>query len=136
MNWLDLTVVGALAGGLLFGAQRGILRQSALIVGFYVSLVLAARYYGQAAGLLVAYVPQADPAVASAYMLAGLTAGGTLALGWLPQVVYGRGGLSRAPLLDRLAGAGLGAAWSWAVLAFAATVLIYGLSFGWGAQEP
>src|SRR2546427_13304786 len=102
MNWLDLTVVGALAGGLLFGAQRGILRQSALIVGFYVSLVLAARYYGQAAGLLVAYVPQADPAVASAYVLAGLTAGGTLALGWLPQGVYGRGGVSRAPPLARV----------------------------------
>ncbi|HEY3107311.1 MAG TPA: CvpA family protein, partial [Chloroflexota bacterium] len=113
MNWLDLTVVAAVAGGLLFGMQRGILRQGALMVGFYVSLVLAVRYYGQAAGLLIAYAPWADPAVASAYMLAGLTLAGTLALGWLPQVVYGGAGLPRVPLLDRLAGAGLGAAWSW-----------------------
>src|SRR5437763_5896465 len=135
MNWLDLAVVGATLGGLLFGAQRGILRQGALMVGFYVSLVLAARYNGEAAGLLVARVPRADLSVASAYMLAGLTVGGTLGLGWLSQVVYNTGTLPRAPTFDRLAGAGLGVAWSWAVLAFAVTVLLYGLSFSWGAQE-
>src|SRR4051812_27139003 len=101
MNWLDLTVVGVLAGGLIIGAQRGILRQSALMVGFYVSLVMAARYYGQAAGLLIAYLPQADPSLASAYTLAGLTLGGTLALGTLSQLVYGGGSLLRAPTLDR-----------------------------------
>jgi uncharacterized membrane protein required for colicin V production len=136
VNWLDLTIAGALVGGLLVGAQRGVLRQGALMAAFYVSLVLAARYYSQAAGLVVAHLPQADRMVASAYMLAGITVGGTLALGWLSQVVYGDGVLLRAAWLDRLAGAGLGAAWSWAVLAFAVTVLLFGLSFGWGAHEP
>jgi uncharacterized membrane protein required for colicin V production len=136
MNWMDLTVVGALAGGLLFGAQRGILRQSALMIGFYVSLVLAARYHASAVSLLIDYLPRADPSLASAYILAGLTVGGTLVLAGLPQFAYGGGRLTGAPMLDRLAGAGLGAAWSWAVLAFAGTVLIYGVSFGWGAQEP
>jgi uncharacterized membrane protein required for colicin V production len=136
MNWLDLTVVGAVAAGLLFGAQRGILRQAALMVGFYVSLVLAARYNGEAASILVAHLPRADLSIASAYTLAGLTVGGTLGLGWLSQVVYPGWGLARAPMFDRLAGAGLGVAWSWAVLAFAMTVLLYGLSFGWGTQEP
>src|SRR5262245_28792364 len=113
MNWLDVAVVGALVGGVLFGAERGILRQSALMVGFYVSLVLAARYNGQAAVLLVAHLPRADLTVASAYMLAGLTVGGTLGVGWLSQSAYGASALPRAPMLDRLAGAGLGVAWSW-----------------------
>jgi uncharacterized membrane protein required for colicin V production len=136
MNWIDVAVVGAVAGGLLFGAQRGILRQGALMAGFYVSLVLATRYNGPAASLLVAHLPQADLSLASAYMLAGLTVGGTLAIGCLSQVAYANWTLPRAPAFDRLAGAGLGVAWSWAVLAFALTVLLYGLSFGWGTQEP
>jgi uncharacterized membrane protein required for colicin V production len=136
MNWLDVTVVGAVAGGLLLGAQRGILRQGALMAGFYVSLVLAARYNGEAASLLVAHLPRADVSLASVYTLAGLTVGGTLVLGYLSQVAYSNWTLPSAPMLDRLAGAGLGVAWSWAVLAFSVTVLLYGLSVGWGAQEP
>jgi len=136
MNWMDLTVVGALAGGLLFGAQRGMLRQGALMIGFYISLVLAARYHASVVSLLIDYLPRADPSLAGAYILAGLTLGGTLVLGGLSQFGYGGGRLTSAPTFDRLAGAGLGAAWSWAVLAFAGTVLIYGVSFGWGTQEP
>ena len=54
----------------------------------------------------------------------------------MSQTVYPQGGLPRVALLDRVAGAGLGAAWSWAVVAFAVTVLLYGLSFSWGTQEP
>jgi hypothetical protein len=136
MNWLDMAIAGGLAGGLLFGAQRGVLRQAALMLGFYVSLVLAARYYGQATGLLVDHLPHADRSLAGTYVLAGITAAGTLGVGWLSQGVYASWALPRAALVDKLAGAGLGMAWSWAVLGFSITVLVYGLSFSWGTQEP
>jgi uncharacterized membrane protein required for colicin V production len=136
MNWIDLAIAGVVCVGALTGARGGIIRQTGLMAGFYVSLVLAARYYGQAAGFVVTHVPAADRSVASAYALAGMTAGGTLGIGWLSRVVYASTGLPRVARLDRLAGAGLGAAWSWAVLAFAATVLLYGISFSWGASEP
>jgi hypothetical protein len=54
-----------------------------------------------------------------------------LAEGWAREALEDELGVALG-----LAGAGLGVAWSWAVLAFAVTVLLYGLSFGWGAQEP
>jgi uncharacterized membrane protein required for colicin V production len=135
MSWLDLAIVATMGAGILFGAQRGVLRQVALMGGFYVSLVLAAQYYSQAAGLVVTHLPHADRSLASAYALAGLTVAGTLGLGWLSHAVYAATGLPRVAALDRIGGAGLGAAWSWAVLAFALTVLLYGMSFNWGTNE-
>src|SRR5262249_26211670 len=127
--------VSAIAFGALLGAQRGVLRQVALMAAFYVSLVLAARYYGQAAGLAVDYVARADRSIASAYALAGITTAGTLALTWLSHTVYQSTRLSRFAVVDHVAGAGLGLAWSWAVVAFGVTVLVYGLSFSWGAND-
>lgn len=135
MNWFDGVVAIMLLGGVAFGAQRGVLRQALLMAAFYVSLLFAARYYGEAAGFVVDYLPHADRSVASAYVLAGLTAGGTLMLTWMSHQVYGSTALPRVEVVDRVAGAGLGVAWSWAVTAFAVTVLIYGLSFSWGANE-
>jgi uncharacterized membrane protein required for colicin V production len=135
MNWVDLSVFGAVAAGTLVGAQRGILRQLVLMVAFYVSLVLAARYYGPATGWVVQVVPRADRSVASAYALAGITVGGTLFLAWLSQRVYRATSLPRIALIDHVAGAGLGLAWSWAVVAFAVTVLAYGLTFSWGPND-
>ena len=136
MNWLDVTIAGAVALGLLFGAQRGLLRQGALMAGFYLSLVLAARYYGPATELLVTHLPQADRAVASAYTLAGITLAGTLARAWISRAATIGEGVPGAVAVDRVTGAGLGVAWSWAVVAFALTVLLYSLSFSWGVQEP
>jgi len=135
MSWLDLTIVLTVLAGIFFGAQRGVLRQVALMSGFYVSMVLAAQYYSQAAGVVVTHLPGADRALASAYTLAALTIAGTLMFGWLSHAVYAATGLPRVAAMDRLGGAGLGAAWSWAVLAFALTVLLYGLNFNWGANE-
>jgi len=135
MNWVDVGVFGAVAAGTLVGAQRGILRQLVLMLAFYVSLVLAARYYGEASGWVVEVIPRADPTVASAYALAGITVVGTLFLAWLSHLVYRTTSLPRLAALDHVAGAGLGLAWSWAVVAFAVTVLAYGLSFSWGPNE-
>jgi uncharacterized membrane protein required for colicin V production len=135
MNWVDLGIFGAITGGTLVGAQRGILRQLLLMAAFYVSLVAAARYYGEASAWVVAYVPQADRSVASAYALAGITAGGTLLLTWLSHQVYHSTWLPRIEVVDHVAGAGLGLAWSWAVVAFAVTVLAYGLTFSWGPND-
>src|SRR5437870_3644770 len=113
---------------------RGVLRQLLLMGGVYVSLVVSARYYGDVTGFVVTHVPSADRAVASAYLLAGITAAGTLTLGWMSHQVYSSTSLPGSRVLDRIAGAGLGVAWSWAVVAFATTVLLYGLSFSWGAN--
>ena len=135
VNWVDVVLVGLLGVGGLLGAQRGILRQGALMAAFYASLVLAARYYGAAGGVVVTYVPQADRSVASAYALAGITVMGTLTLTWLSQVVYRTTALPRIEIVDQLAGAGLGLAWSWAVVAFAVTVLAFGLTLNWGAND-
>lgn len=135
VNWIDVSIVAAVLAGALLGAQRGILRQVALMAAFYVSLVLAARYYADASGLVVTHLRGADRSVVSAYALAGITAGGTLSLMWLWQTVYRSSYLPRIEVVDHVAGAGLGAAWSWAVVAFAVTVLGYGLSFSWGAND-
>lgn len=135
VNWIDAAIVLVPVSGMAIGAQRGIVRQLILMGAFYLSLVIAARYYGQAAGVVVSYVPRADPTVASAYSLAGLTIGGTLLLGLVFRQAYGSTKLLRLRAVDRLAGAGLGAAWSWAVLAFAVTILLYGVSFTWGPNE-
>lgn len=136
MSWVDLGIFGAIAAGTLVGAQRGILRQLILMAAFYVSLVAAARHYAQASDWVVAYLPQADRTVASAYALAGITAGGTLLITWVSHQVYQSTRLPRIETLDHVAGAGLGLAWSWAVVAFAVTVLAYGLTFSWGPNEP
>lgn len=135
MNWLDAAIVVPAAAGLLYGAHRGVLRQVAMLAAFYASLVMAARYYAGAADLLVTYVPQADRSMAGAYALAGITAAGTLGLSWLSHSVYRSTALSRAMAFDRLAGAGLGLAWSWAVVAFAVTVLAYSATFSWGTRD-
>jgi uncharacterized membrane protein required for colicin V production len=135
MNWVDLGIFGAIGAGTLVGAQRGILRQLVLVVAFYVSLVAAARYYAEASGWVVSVMPQADRTIASAYALAGITAGGTLLLAWLSHQAYRSTSLPRLRVLDQLAGAGLGMAWSWAVVAFAVTVLAYGLTFSWGPND-
>jgi uncharacterized membrane protein required for colicin V production len=135
VNWLDVTIVASMAGGALLGARRGLLRLVAMIVAFYVSLILAARYYGPATGFVAAYLLGADRSVTSAYALAGITVGGTLALTWLSHVVYGSTALPRVKALDNLAGAGLGIAWSWAVVAFAVSVTAYGISFSWGPND-
>jgi uncharacterized membrane protein required for colicin V production len=136
MNWVDLGIFGAIAAGTLVGAQRGILRQLVLMAAFYVSLIAAARYYGQASNWVVSYVPNADRTIASAYALAGITVCGTLFLAWLSHQVYQSTSLPRIAVLDHVAGAGLGLAWSWAVVAFAVTVLAYGLTFSWGPNDP
>jgi uncharacterized membrane protein required for colicin V production len=135
VNWFDLGIVGAVVAGTLVGAQRGILRQLLLMAAFYVSLVAAARYYGDASGWIVRVLPNADRTIASAYTLAGITAGGTLLLGWLSHQAYQSTRLPRIEVLDHVAGAGLGLAWSWAVVAFAVTVLAYGLTFSWGTND-
>ena len=136
VNWVDVAIVAVVLTGAWLGAQRGILRQAALIGAFYASLVFAARYYGLASGYVVAYVPQADRSVAAAYALAGITVVGTLGLTYLSHIVYSSTTLPRLALLDHLAGAGLGVAWSWAVVAFAVTVLAFGLTLSWGASDP
>jgi uncharacterized membrane protein required for colicin V production len=135
MNLVDTGIVLSLIVGLVYGAHRGVLRQILLLSAFYASLVVAARYYGEAAGFVTEHVTAADHTVASAYALAAITTAGTLGLAWLSHGVYRSTRLSRAVAFDRLAGAGLGMAWSWAVVAFAVTVLVYGASFSWGARE-
>jgi uncharacterized membrane protein required for colicin V production len=135
VNWIDLGIVGAVAGGTLLGAQRGILRQLLLMSAFYVSLVAAARYYADASSWVVTVLPTADRTVASAYALAGITAGGTLLLSWLSHQAYQSTRLPRIEVVDHVAGAGLGLAWSWAVVAFVVTVLAYGLTFSWGPND-
>ena len=135
MNWVDLTIFGAIAAGTLLGAQRGILRQLLLMGAFYTSLVVAARYYAQAGGWLAAVLPHADRSLASAYALAGITVGGTLFLAWLSHQVYRSTQLPQIAIVDHVAGAGLGLAWSWAVIAFAVTVLAYGLTLSWGPND-
>jgi uncharacterized membrane protein required for colicin V production len=136
VNPIDVGIVFVFLVGALIGAQRGVLRQVAIMTAFYASLVFAARNYGDVAELMVRHLPHADYAVASAYTLLGITAVGTLGLAWLSRQVYQATALPGLQLVDRLAGAGLGVVWSWAVVAFAVTILIFGLSFSWGMQEP
>jgi uncharacterized membrane protein required for colicin V production len=136
MNPIDLAIGTAVAAGAVIGAQRGVLRQVAVAAAFYASLVLAAQNYGAVADLLVEQLPRADYTIASAYTLMGLTIVGTLVLVWLSRQVYQSTALPGLQVVDRVAGAGLGVLWAWAVVAFALTVLLYGLSFPWGQQEP
>jgi uncharacterized membrane protein required for colicin V production len=136
MNPVDLFIGLAVASGALMGAQRGVLRQVLVAAAFYSSLVIAAQQYGVVAQLLVEQLPHADHAIASGYTLVGLTAMGTFVLVWLSRQVYRSTALPGLQLFDRLAGAGLGILWAWAVIGFALTVSLYGLGFSWGAQEP
>jgi len=136
MNPVDLFIGLAMGSGALMGAQRGVLRQILVAAAFYSSLVIAAQQYGVIADLLVQQVPHADHAIAGAYTLAGLTALGTFVLVWLSRQVYRSTALPGLQLFDRLAGAGLGILWAWAVIGFTLTVALYGLAFTWGAQEP
>jgi uncharacterized membrane protein required for colicin V production len=136
VNVIDVGIVLVFVSGALIGAQRGVLRQVAIMAAFYASLVLAARNYAAVADLLVVNLPHADYDVASAYTLLGLTVVGTAGMVWLSRQVDQATALPGSQAIDRLAGAGLGVLWSWAVVAFAVTLLIYGLSFSWGTQEP
>jgi uncharacterized membrane protein required for colicin V production len=136
MNPVDLFIGLAMGSGALLGAQRGVLRQVLVAAAFYSSLVLAAHQYGVVAQLLVERVPNADHAVAGAYTLVALTAAGTFVLVWLSRQVYRSTALPGLQLFDRLAGAGLGILWAWAVIGFALTIALYGLAFSWGAQDP
>jgi uncharacterized membrane protein required for colicin V production len=136
MNPVDLFIGLAMASGALMGAQRGVLRQVLVAAAFYSSLVLAAQQYGAVSQLLVEQLPHADHAVAGAYTLVGLTGVGTFVLVWLSRQVYRSTALPGLQLFDRLAGAGLGILWAWAVIGFALTVALYGLGFSWGTQEP
>jgi uncharacterized membrane protein required for colicin V production len=136
MNPFDLAIGTAVATGALVGAQRGVLRQVAVAAAFYASLVLAAQNYGAVAGLVHEQLPRSDYTIASAYTLMALTGLGTLVLVWLSRQVYQTTALPGLQMVDRLAGAGLGVLWAWAVVAFALTVVLYGLGFSWGAQEP
>jgi uncharacterized membrane protein required for colicin V production len=136
VNGIDVGIAFVFLSGGIIGAQRGVLRQVAIMAAFYASLVIAARNYAAVAELAVAHLPRADYAVASAYTLLGLTAVGTLGLVWLSRQVYQATTLPGMEMVDRLAGAGLGVLWSWAVVAFAVTILVFGLSFSWGSQEP
>jgi uncharacterized membrane protein required for colicin V production len=136
VNPIDVGITVVFLVGAAIGAQRGVLRQVAIMAAFYASLVFAARNYGLAAEMLVTHLPHADYTIASTYTLLGITAAGTLGLAWLSRQVYQSTALPGLQLVDRLAGAGLGLVWSWAVVAFAVTILVFGLSFSWGAQEP
>jgi uncharacterized membrane protein required for colicin V production len=136
VNAIDVGIVLTFVTGALIGAHRGVLRQVAIMAAFYASLVFAARNYGTFAELMVEHLAGADYGVASAYTLLGLTAVGTVGMVWLSRQVYQSTTLPGIQVFDRLAGAGLGVVWSWAVIAFAITILVFGLSFPWGTQEP
>lgn len=136
MNAVDLAIGAVVLAGALMGAQRGVLRQVAIAAAFYASLVVSAQNYGAIAEVLVEQLPRSDYTIASTYTLVGLTAIGTFVLVWLSQQVYRTTALPNLQVVDRLAGAGLGVLWAWAVVAFALTVALYGLTFTWGTQEP
>lgn len=57
VNWLDILIILALAGGMLLGFMQGLLRQLLILGALLVSLVLAAQYYQ----LAYLYVRQLEP---------------------------------------------------------------------------
>jgi uncharacterized membrane protein required for colicin V production len=136
MNAVDLVIGAVVLTGALLGAQRGVLRQVAVAAAFYASLVVSAQNYGAIADMLIEQLPRVDYTIASTYTLVGLTVLGTFVLVWLSQQVYRTTALPGLQVVDRLAGASLGVLWAWAVVAFALTVALYGISFPWGSQEP
>lgn len=135
MGYLDAAAVGCALLGVTIGAQRGLLRQVALMVSFYAALVVAAAHSVEVAWLVRALLPRADASIAALYGLVAITLFGTCGLAWLFSQAYQATALAGWRLPDRVIGALLGLVLAWTIAGFLLTVVLHGLSFSWGSHD-
>jgi uncharacterized membrane protein required for colicin V production len=134
VNGVDLVLAAALVVGLAIGLTQGLIRQSLSLLALYLSLVLAAQYYPYIANNLRFWIGN-NSTVNGAVALAATFVVMALILNGLTHYVYRQTGVPALAWADRLAGAGLGFVWSWAIAGLALTVIAFATGASWQSWE-
>lgn len=135
VNVVDLVLAAVLILGLLVGMAQGLIRQMLIMLASYMALIVAAQYYphiGRSLG------PWIGGDSASRGIIALVSTFGVMAaiLNWLTYYVYRQTSLPSLAWGDRVAGAGLGLIWGWALAGLGLVIVNFATSLPWQAWEP
>jgi len=135
VNTVDTVILGAILISVGIGYIQGFLRQAFTLLGLYVATILATQYHavvGEWVGWV--FVTDAAPRASVAFLLVFFVA--VLFLGWLSRRAYPAMRLTKAGVLDNLAGASLGLVTGAIVVIVAGAGLHFAVSTPWPDYDP
>jgi len=135
INALDVAIFVALAGGLMLGFRRGVIRQLLGMAAFYVALVLGAQYHRIIGGWIMSMGSGATWVIVDALSFCMLFVVVLVIFNWVGYQVYSDTRITFLRALDNIAGAAFGLLTMVLELIIGLSILRFMVSVNWSEWE-
>ncbi len=135
LNWVDLTLLGILIAGGIFGYMQGLLREVVSLAALYIGAILSAQYYVMVANWIRAFFPHAPVRFANAIGFLAILLFVTIVINWLVYDAYRSTRIKLLPLLDHIGGGFMGLVTAAVAITLLLPVLRFATSEMWPVGE-